>query len=47
MEEKLVAWETYEPITLHDSTLSFGTHALFAATLGLDQVAWDYFEKKA
>lgn len=45
MEEKLVAWETYEPITLHDSTLSFGTHALFAATLGLDQVAWDYFEK--
>lgn len=44
-EEKLAAWHTYEPITLHDSTLSYGTHALFAATLGLEEAAWDYFEK--
>lgn len=44
-EEKKAAWEFYEPITLHDSTLSFGTHALFAARLGLKEKAVEYFYK--
>lgn len=44
-EEKRAAWNFYEPITLHDSTLSFGTHALFAARLGLMDKAYGYFNK--
>lgn len=46
-EEKKAAWDFYEPITLHDSTLSFGTHALFAARLGLMDKAYDYFNKSS
>ena len=30
-EERLNAWEDFEPCCLHDSTLSFASHALFAA----------------
>lgn len=44
-EEKMAAWSFYEPITLHDSTLSFGTHALFAAKCGLSVEAYKYFYK--
>lgn len=44
-EEKKAAWDFYEPLTLHDSTLSFGTHALFAAKLGLMNQAMAYFQK--
>lgn len=44
-QEKLAAWQTYEPITLHDSTLSFGTHAIMASMLGLDEKAYEYLEK--
>lgn len=44
-EEKKAAWDFYEPITLHDSTLSFGSHALFAARLGLMKKAYEYFGK--
>lgn len=44
-EEQRAAWDFYEPITLHDSTLSFGTHALFAARLGLMEKAYEYFDK--
>lgn len=44
-EERMAAWEFYEPITLHDSSLSFGTHAQFAANLGLADEAYDYFVK--
>lgn len=29
-EEKQTAWQDFEPICLHDSTLSFASHALFA-----------------
>lgn len=43
--EKRAAWDFYEPITLHDSTLSYGTHAMFAARLGLKQKAYEYFYK--
>ncbi|HHW48479.1 MAG TPA: glycoside hydrolase family 65 protein [Clostridiaceae bacterium] len=46
-EEKRAAWNFYEPITLHDSSLSFGTHALFAARLGLKEKAYEYFIKSS
>ncbi len=39
------AWDYYEPKTLHDSTLSFGIHALIAARLGKEEEAVQYFEK--
>ena len=41
--EKLAVWEAYEPLTVHDSSLSFGVHALLAFQLGLSEQAWDYF----
>lgn len=44
-QQKRNSWAAYEPITLHDSTLSFGAHALFAAQLGLRDAAWEYFCK--
>ena len=34
-----------EPLCLHDSTLSFATHALFAAQNGLEGAAVRYFDK--
>ncbi|NMB01258.1 MAG: glycoside hydrolase family 65 protein [Firmicutes bacterium] len=44
-ELKQNIWSYYEPLTLHDSSLSFGTHAHLAAELGYQDVAWDYFQK--
>jgi len=44
-DEKFAAWNFYEPITLHDSSLSFGTHALMASRLGLKNEAYNYFIK--
>lgn len=44
-EEVEAAWQYYEPKTLHDSTLSFGIHALIAARLGRTAEAVKYFEK--
>lgn len=44
-EEKKAAWEFYEPLTLHDSTLSFGTHAHFGAHVNDMPKAFDYLEK--
>lgn len=35
-----LAYDTYEPLTSHDSSLSKPMHALLAAWLGLDDVAW-------
>lgn len=46
-EERLAAWQDFEPRCLHDSTLSFASHALFAARNGLTDAAWRYFEKAA
>ncbi len=43
--ERLAAWEDFEPLCLHDSTLSFASHALFAAQNGLTEQAEDYFLK--
>lgn len=45
MEELRAAWDYYEPKTLHDSTLSYGIHAMLAARLGLEDKAVSYFEK--
>jgi trehalose/maltose hydrolase-like predicted phosphorylase len=44
-EEMEAAWDYYEPKTLHDSTLSFGIHALLAARLGKREAGLRYFEK--
>ena len=43
--ERLAAWEDFEPLCLHDSTLSFASHALFAAQNGLVEQAKEYFRK--
>ena len=43
--EKLAAWQDFEPVCLHDSTLSFATHALFAAQNGLTDAARSYFRR--
>ena len=42
-EEKRVVWQKYEPLTVHDSSLSFGVHAHLAFQLGLEKEGWDYF----
>ena len=44
-EERLAAWEDFEPLCLHDSTLSFASHAYFAAQNGLPDAAEQYFSK--
>jgi kojibiose phosphorylase len=44
-DEIETAWNYYEPKTLHDSTLSFGIHALVASRLGKTPEAVRYFEK--
>lgn len=44
-QEKHDAWNDYEPLCLHDSTLSFASHALFAAQNGLPDAAEQYFQK--
>ncbi|WP_313182937.1 glycoside hydrolase family 65 protein [Lacrimispora sp.] len=43
--QKKAIWDCYEPLTLHDSSLSFGIHAWAAAYLGREQKACDYFDK--
>ncbi len=44
-QQKKIVWDFYEPITLHDSTLSYGIHALLAASLGENDKALDYLNK--
>jgi kojibiose phosphorylase len=44
-EEKMNAWHFYEPLTTHDSSLSYGTHSAIAARIGLVDEAYDYFMK--
>lgn len=43
--QKRAVWERYEPLTVHDSSLSFGIHALLAFQLGLEEEGWRYFER--
>lgn len=44
-EEKRNIFTFYEPLTLHDSTLSWGTHAQLALQLGLWDKAAEYLPK--
>ncbi len=43
--QQRAVFDCYEPITLHDSTLSYGPHALLALRLGLWDKAEDYLRK--
>ncbi len=43
--QKRNVFDYYEPITMHDSTLSFGPHAQLALTLGLWNKAEEYLNK--
>lgn len=43
--EKQEAWEDFEPLCLHDSTLSFASHALFALQNGISDKGYDYLRK--
>lgn len=44
-EEKLLAWKDFEPICLHDSTLSFASHALFALQNDILDKGYEYLRK--
>lgn len=44
-EEKAAAWADFEPRCLHDSTLSFASHALFALQNGLREQGMAYLRK--
>lgn len=39
------AWNDFEPLCLHDSTLSFASHALFALQNGLREKGIEYLHK--
>lgn len=43
--QKKEAWEDFEPICLHDSTLSFASHALFALQNGFKEKGFEYLRK--
>lgn len=43
--QQRAVWETYEPLTVHDSSLSWGVHAHLAFLLGRTDEGWDYFER--
>ncbi|MBM4142426.1 MAG: glycoside hydrolase family 65 protein [Lentisphaerae bacterium] len=45
--EVKAAWETYLPVTTHDSSLSAAIHAIVALRLGLFDEAWTFFRKSA
>ena len=44
-EEKRTAWADFEPLCLHDSTLSFASHALFALQNGFEEQGYEYLRK--
>lgn len=44
-QQKKEAWEDFEPICLHDSSLSFASHALFALENGFQEQGLAYLEK--
>lgn len=44
-KEKIDAWNDFEPICLHDSTLSFASHALFALENNLEKEGKEYLRK--
>jgi len=46
-EVKRANWAYYEPRTLHDSSLSLSTHAIFAKEMGDLHLAYDLFSRAA
>ncbi|MFO7870467.1 MAG: hypothetical protein R6V03_03430 [Kiritimatiellia bacterium] len=46
-EEIEKAYDLYEPLTAHKSSLSYSTHATAAARLGRTKKAYDYFRRAA
>ena len=44
-DELRTAYETYEPLTSHDSSLSKPMHAILAAWLGRDADAWRFWQE--
>ena len=46
-KEVKTAWDTYVPVTTHDSSLSAGVHSIVALRLGMYKEAWDFFMKSA
>jgi kojibiose phosphorylase len=46
-EQKRAIFNTYEPITVHDSSLSYGVHAQVALQLTIPKKAEDYLQKAA
>ena len=47
VEQMREAYDFYEPMTLHFSSLSYNTHSILATKIGRDKVAYDYFMKAA
>jgi trehalose/maltose hydrolase-like predicted phosphorylase len=47
VEQMREAYDFYEPMTLHYSSLSYNTHAIIAAKIGRHAQAYDYFMKAA
>ncbi|HTS18530.1 MAG TPA: glycosyl hydrolase family 65 protein [Verrucomicrobiae bacterium] len=46
-EQMREAYDFYEPMTLHFSSLSYNTHSILATKIGRDQQAYDYFCRAA
>lgn len=46
-EQVEAAYRVYEPITLHDSSLSYNTHSVIASELGLSEKSEEYFQQTA
>lgn len=46
-EEKRRNYEFYEPMTVHESSLSASVHAIFAADLGMEDKAMEMYERTA
>jgi alpha,alpha-trehalose phosphorylase len=47
VEQMREAYDFYEPMTLHYSSLSYNTHSILATKIGRDNQAYDYFIKAA
>ncbi len=47
VEQMREAYDFYEPMTLHYSSLSYNTHSILATKIGREQQAFDYFCKAA
>jgi alpha,alpha-trehalose phosphorylase len=47
LEQMKEAYNFYEPMTLHFSSLSYNTHSIIANKIGLHKQAYNYFRKAA